>query len=235
MSTAEAVNSLVKALTKFFLRDLVYILGGGSIILSLLYVYGKLPAGNLGIITYFIGIGLSYAIGYAVQDVLTLLRLVRTKAGVSPNKFAAYLYRFFERRPLDFQTVINQQYEDAKRWLYKEAPERFRIDHERTESLKQIGTVLGPCFALAGIVVLFGGSIKTNVPFNVALGVGAILLGIALWCLGWVKVTQQAQYLLKKAELANKSQTEKNSGGESKAQQSTPDDAGKATAPELQR
>jgi len=222
MNTTEVVNNSVKAFTKFFSRDVVYILGGGSILLGLLYVYDKLPGSNLGFIAYVVGIGLSYVIGYAVQDILTLLRLVRTKAGVSPNWFAAFLYRCFERRSsLDFPEVKNEDYENAKRWLYTKAPERFKEDHERTESLKQIGTVVGPCLTLAGILVLFGKTIKSKIPFDVALVAGAVGLGTALWVLGWLKVTQQAQYLLKKEDLAKNRQGKESTGKESTAQHSS--------------
>ena len=209
MNTPEAIDNILKAFTKFVFRDSVYIFGGGAVIFSILYIYNKLPEENLTPIETIGMIGVSYAIGYAIQDLFTILGLVRTKAAVSPCRFAKYLYRRFERRKPDYPKIEADIYENAKRWLYSDAPERFRADHERTESLKQIGTVLGPCFSISGLLPLLKILISsfipikaTITPFEATISIGAILLGIILWCLGWLKVTQQAQYLLKKFELA---------------------------------
>jgi hypothetical protein len=36
----------------------------------------------------------------------------------------------------------------------------------------------------------------STIPVRTATGMGALLLGAILWLLGWLKVTQQAQYVL---------------------------------------
>jgi hypothetical protein len=82
-----------------------------------------------------------------------------------------------------------------KKWLYEQAPERFRNDHERIESLKQIGTALGPCYLLAALILLWK---KTFNPteFEYAMSRGLLVLGMILILLGWLKVTRQSQYLI---------------------------------------
>ena len=197
----EAMQYIIKAFTKFFFRDVMFVLGGSAIILSFLYVYDRLPSKEPSIGVYALAVGFAYALGYAVQDIFTLFRVVRAKAGVPPNSFAKFLYWLFERRKVEFPNFKNDQYENAKYWLYTDGPQRFRDDHERTESLKQIGTTLGPCVALSGLLLLLLPLLKKYMCFDIVVTLAVLLLGISLFSLGWLKVTQQAQYLLKRAEV----------------------------------
>ncbi|SRR6266404_1367023 len=184
---------LFKAFEKFLFRDISFVLGGSILLGSVTYVFNRLPSGDVPAFKYFIWVGISYAIGYSVQEIFTLAHIVRTKAAFSPNWLGYLLYRIFDRkRP---KPINAAEYERAKKWLYEEAPERFRNDHERIESLKQIGTVLGPCFLLAGSILLWK---KTFNPgeFEYVASRGLVVLGLILILLGWLKVTQQPQYLI---------------------------------------
>lgn len=190
------MDALVKALEKFIMRDLAFIVGGSSIMMSFLFVYGRLPTASMPVIFYLLGAAFAYAIGWAIQDSLTFPRLTRTKAGHNPTWLGKRLYSLFDRKcaiPVD-----SKKYEAAKRWLYESAPQRFRDDHERTESLKQVGMTLGPCFVISGMI-LFGKNWLLLIDFEQSVTVTVLLLGLLLWLLGWLKVTQQAQYLLAKA------------------------------------
>ncbi len=204
------MEALINALGKFLMRDLSFIVGGSAIILSFLFVFEKPnleELSKLSIVLYFVGAGFAYAVGYSVQEVFTLLGLVRTKAGVSPNWFCRVLYRLFERRPVEFPVVDRIEYDKAKLWLFKDAPKRFQDDHERTESLKQVGTTLGPCLIVSAIILFGKRWLHTDQdPFAKALVYGALLLGVILCSLGWLKVTQQAQYLLTRARAASGAQ-----------------------------
>src|ERR1051325_1866009 len=185
------VSDIFNALEKYIFRDLSFMVGGSVLLSSVFYLFDKLPTGDVPAFKYFVWAGVSYAIGYSVQEVFTVLHLVRTKASFSPNRLGSLLFRLFDRerpRPVD-----KEQYELAKGWLAN-APERFRSDHERIESLKQVGTALGPCFLLAGFVLL--GKSFHPIKLGYVVAGGLIILGLILILLGWLKVTQQPQYLL---------------------------------------
>lgn len=109
---------------------------------------------------------------------------------------------------MEFPIVDARNYEEAKNWLYKKGTsERFIDDHERTETLKQVGTTLGPCFLVSGLVLFAKPWIIDKLSFQSALAIGALVLGIILLFLDWLKVTQQAQYILFR-EQAHQNQTD---------------------------
>jgi len=195
----DPAQTIIKAFTKFFFRDVMYVLGGSTIIISSLYVYGKFSFEKEPSITlYALVLGFAYAIGYAIQDIFTLPNIIRTKANLSPNTFMKRIYNWFEREEIPFPELNNKQYEDAKTWLYeKNEVSRFQDDHERIEALKHVGTTLGPCFTLSGLILLFLPLLKKFVCFDIIVILAALFFGISLIVLGWLKVTQQAQYLLK--------------------------------------
>jgi len=187
------MSDLFKAFEKFLFRDMSFLLGGSVVVASGMYVFNGLPTGDVLAFEYFIGAGVAYAVGYSVQEVFTLLRIVRTKAGYSPNWLSSSLYHLFDRRRA--VQVDPREYQEAKRWLYEQAPQRFRDDHERTEALKQVGTTLGPCFFLSGVILL-GKDVLLRLEYESAVSWGFVVLGLVLFLLGWLKVTQQAQYLI---------------------------------------
>lgn len=177
------MDTFFKAFEKFIFRDLSFLLGGSVVLATLMYVCRRLPGSDPPIFKAFLAAGVAYTIGYSLQVLFEIVRLVRTKAGYSPSWAGGLLYRLYDRK--NAEDVDSAEYERAKLWLYEKAPQRFRDDHERTESLKQIGTAVGPCFALAA-VILFAGIQFTKVPSTdmgfakiAALGLGANPAGVA--------------------------------------------------------
>ncbi len=76
------MNELVKALGRFIRRDLVFIFGGASVMISFLCYYGKwdstpkIPEPSSLWIVF--GVGIAYFIGYAIQDGSSLTPFVTT-------------------------------------------------------------------------------------------------------------------------------------------------------------
>lgn len=203
MNVVEVVKALLKAGDRFLFRDVVFAAGGGLVILSLLYLFGGVPKQDPGTVGYTIAVVISYGLGYAIQDVLTIMRVVRTKAGVPPWSYPKLLYKLFERREVQYKHLSKEEYRTAysaaKNRLYsEEGSDRDRQDHERIEALKQVGTGLGPCLVIAGLCVFLKSLCADEMPLPGSIGIFGMLLGLALWSLGWLKVTQQAQYLLLK-------------------------------------
>lgn len=193
------ITELLKAFEKFLLRDLSFVLGGSAVVASFLFVSAKLDKLVLSAPMLFLAIGLTYVIGYAVQEWATIAWIVRTKAEPEPPRLAQWLYRRFERKLKDWNPANRGEYKKAKDWLFlTTTAQRYRDDHERTESLKQIGTAVGPNFFLAGLILCIGGATENwhFVRFDVAVALCLLVLGFGLTLLGWLKVTQQAEYLI---------------------------------------
>ncbi len=191
------MSELIKAFEKFLMRDLSFVTGGGAVILSFLYVFNRLPRESTPIVWYVPGVAFAYVLGYAIQDALGLCRIIRMKAGHAPNKFAGWLYKCYDRtspQPFD-----KKQYDNGKLWLYTSAPQRFKDDHERTEGLKQVAFAVGPCLLISGIVIL-ARNCSTALPFDRAVSIVLLAVGAVLYILGWLKVTQQAQYVLRHSQ-----------------------------------
>ncbi|MGA2061126.1 MAG: hypothetical protein ABSG67_11640 [Thermoguttaceae bacterium] len=188
------MNDLFKTFEKFIFRDLSFLLGGSVVVISGMYIYNRLPTANDQAFKYFIWAGISYAIGYCIQELFTLVHLVIMKPKFPLKWIGRLLYKIYDR---DWPKHNNgQDYHDAKWWLYqKDTPQRFQDDYERTESLKQVGTTLGPCFFLSGLILLMKKYI-VSIEFKYVVSYGLIALGVFLFLLGWLKVTQQSEHLI---------------------------------------
>ena len=211
MEGGRAVDRLLSAGNRFYFRDVTFVAGGGMVILSALKFFDMPPNEDTSGLYYALGVVFAYALGYAIQDVSTAFRIVRVKAGLDPNRLQRFLYHHFEKEPVPHCKVDREDYEEAKVWLYahgKGSTPRQQDDHERIEALKQFGTVLGPCLIVSGLLICFTpqGAESTSIP--VLLGVVLSVLGVILILLGWLKVTQQAQYLLSQFESAQKKSTQ---------------------------
>ncbi len=189
------MGDIFRAFEKFLFRDLSFLLGGSVLLYSIICRFDHLTLRELYAYEYFIWAGISYTIGYSVQDLFTLLRIVRTKADLPPSWIGRRLYYRFEHK-YPTQQINSNTYKKAKQWLYEKAPERFRYDYERIESLKQVGTAVGPCFFLAGLLLI------SHCMLWIAIGLA--VLGIILILLGWLKVTQQPQHLIDLCNSLNK-------------------------------
>ncbi|MEM1056504.1 MAG: hypothetical protein AAGI52_13355 [Bacteroidota bacterium] len=193
------MNELVRSLSQFISRDIFYILGGASVLASGLYALGELDRLGTSTPEYIFFAGLSYVIGYAVQDGLSLTPLVSTK-GLSgsdphnPNRFVRWLYRRFERKPWGH---IPREFDrpKASRDLRRPGNEGLVIVYERVVTLKQIGTTMGPCFFLAGCFLLGRAAFVSRDPLDWSASLFAFAFGSLLLCLGWLKASQQVRYL----------------------------------------
>jgi hypothetical protein len=198
------MDKLIGAFQRFIYRDLAFVLGGASVVVSFLYSFGKLPLAPDGL-TIALGLGVAYVLGYVIQDLATLCHLVRTKVAVPPARIGKGLYWLYERKSIAFKEVDSEVFEKAKKDLLLKAPESVWADHERVESLKQVGTTLGPSLMISGAMLLSRPWLATR-NFETTLGVIVLGLGVALVLLGWLKVTQQAQITLAGGKLYEEDQ-----------------------------
>ena len=61
------MNELAKALKHFITRDILYLIGGGSVVCAFLYLFDRLTLSPMPTAFYYLAAGIGYAVGYASQ------------------------------------------------------------------------------------------------------------------------------------------------------------------------
>ena len=168
------MSELLKALKNFVVRDIIYIIGGSIVILSFLHLHGKIDV----VVKYadddhtaicLILLGLAYALGYCIQETASWIGIVTTGDDFEPGRIRKELYKRFIGREWDnlFNKIKN---DDDKKKRRKEiiskleqADRNFsgldpdssiRMELERIISHMQIGTTIGPCAIISGVLLL---------------------------------------------------------------------------------
>jgi len=171
------MSKLVKSIRNFIVRDITYIIGGASVILGFLYVWGKIDVSkksininiipeSANIIFYIIGIGLAYAIGYCFQEIFSLLHIVRTADYFRPRFSLRWLYRCligekWEDVFPDIQKGRRRRWDVTKRLrraniiINEKASQDDKIHREWMASFIMICTTLGPCALITGLLLLW--------------------------------------------------------------------------------
>jgi hypothetical protein len=92
------MDELVRALRYFVFRDVVYVVGGGVVIASYLYRFGRLPTQDLPFALYALAGGIAYLVGWGLQDSFNLFWVVATAPIHSPGRVGRFLYWLFTRQ-----------------------------------------------------------------------------------------------------------------------------------------
>ena len=173
------MSKMAKSIRNFIVRDITYIIGGISVILGFLYVWGKIDVSkktinitivpeSANIIFYIIGIGLAYAVGYCLQEIFSLLHIVKT---------ADYFRPWFPLRWL-YRCLVGEKWEDVfpdipkgrqRRWdvtkrlrraniiINEKASQDDKTHREWIASFIMVCTTLGPCAMVSGMLLLWEG------------------------------------------------------------------------------
>lgn len=173
------MSKMAKSIRNFIVRDMTYIIGGISVILGFLYVWGKIDVSkktinitivpeSANIIFYIIGIGLAYAVGYCLQEIFSLLHIVKT---------ADYFRPWFPLRWL-YRCLMGERWEDIfpdipkgrqRRWdvtkrlrranitINEKASQDDKTHREWIASFIMVCTTLGPCALVSGLLLLWEG------------------------------------------------------------------------------
>jgi len=185
------MDEFFKALRHFITRDLVYLVGGGSVVASFLYTFDRLPTPNDHVVVYLLIAGISYVVGYALQDGFSFLPGFTTTTPRTLNRYQRFLYeRYTRTRWEEIPEATNfQQVENALR------DERQTALLERIISLQQVGTTVGPCWLVSAGLLGVRWWFKGGGRFGLALASASLFMGLVLAHLAWVRAGQQAQYL----------------------------------------
>lgn len=190
ISYGDAIRKLAESLSYFVTRDVLYVVGGSSVILSFLYLFDRLPGSDLPTVWYVLGAGIAYVIGYAIQDGLSLTPITTTQSVIHPNRVVKKLYEWFAGPP--WKDIPDHDHELATILVTEQAGERTIAELRRIISIKQIGTTMGSCWLVGGLALTARCVLKTS-GYGIFLAVATIVFAALLLALGWVKGAQQAQ------------------------------------------
>ena len=191
---------LVKAVKQFIYRDILFILGGASVILSWLYLFDSplLPRGwkfdaNIPVPFYLIGAGFAYVLGYVVQDFFSIFRITTTAHRFTPWCILQWIYQRFEHRP--WRAIPELDPATALFTIDTRAGEHVVARHDRIVALMQIGTTVGPCWVVAGVPLIIRAYTFQWEAKVTALAAAVVLSGGILIILGWLKAAQRVRFL----------------------------------------
>jgi hypothetical protein len=200
----EFMKALAKAIERFLYRDLCFITCGALELCAFACLVDAARFFYYTTAEIALGTAIAYVLGYTTQELLTLIGVVRTQREAIAPRYFVLLYRLWNRRPWHSWAPAPPGIMPTAKWiLYTDrVPQRFRDDYERIESLKQIGTAIGPGAIVAGLLIVYAESQQSNCCRLLAywgnpkmtgwliFGVGVVLVH-----LGWMQLIRQREFL----------------------------------------
>ncbi len=196
------MGELIRALRHFIARDVLYVVGGGSVILSFLYFFDQLPdASSVSTAMYLLAAGIAYVVGYTIQEAFSLTGLLTSSYVTAPGRLVRFLYGRFTGRQWTLESDFDPLRANVTISAY--ADELNLVELHRIIALRQAGTTT----ASSGFVcaVLLGAKAFCNrAPFDITLAVAVLVLSLVAWALGWIKAAQQTQYMRQLSPMAER-------------------------------
>jgi hypothetical protein len=192
-----AMERSIRALGTFLTRDMIYVLGGFSVYMSFVTVSGQdvsifLDDEIPGIALLFF-LGLSYVIGFAVQELFSFLRLVTTSALFEPGRIVRFLYWCYvheEWRPTE---SLDPYLACVKINEARLTPQTFN-EIERTVRLLLFSATTGSCAVLSGLIFAYGALRTSDWSRGVDI-VSILVLGVTLLLTNRVKAAQYRSFV----------------------------------------
>ncbi len=183
-----------KGLAQFLARDLVFMAGGSGVTASFLHWLDRLPDKETPAPYFFLALGVSYAVGFALQESFTAIGLVTTRNVYKPRRILKWLFRRYDH--LAWRDSISQTDDAQLRRFFQdtEQSEQWWATHQRIITHMMIGTTLAPCALVSAILLLkkswpvFGRCLETEAR---AMGLACLALALLLWPFGWLKAMQK--------------------------------------------
>jgi hypothetical protein len=192
------MDEFVKALRHFIFRDAVYIVGGSGVIASRLYRFHRLPTAELPVAVYALLAGMAYFVGWAVQDVASIVRVVST-APLTPGRVTNRLYFLFTRQK--WPKLVPQSGDENI---------NARLERHMTQMIA--GATLGPCCLIAFGFVAWKCRVESGTfdfrtwansdsgLADLTLAIGLLVFSVAFFALSRIKNAQVRAALLPEEE-----------------------------------
>ena len=179
------MGELPKNVREFIFRDIIYIVGGGIVLISFLYRFDCLPNQNTPVVFYLLGAGLSYVIGLSIQDLFSIARLVTTAKYEKPNRLVRCMYRrFYNEKWKDLPELNSNEVLPAVRKLLRN--DLRRAHYERMISGLILASTMGPCMLISSLLIFWKWSVSCS-GFDFAVFVTSLVLSIGLFALAWLR------------------------------------------------
>ncbi|MBT3029302.1 MAG: hypothetical protein KME48_19255 [Candidatus Thiodiazotropha sp. (ex Ctena orbiculata)] len=189
--SAELVKELFSTLKDFLYRDIFYVLGGVTVLLSIILTF-DIPIKFTGWTGVYLAI-FGYVVGYVLQEVVSIIGLTTT----------AY------REPHDLIKKIGHRFAPSEDWEALPPPNMVDLsllrkcldEHcedscqkriNRTVNLKQVCSSMGSSLSVTTILLFIAAYLHyPNEKWFIPLAVASAVLSIALIAVNWLKQTQE--------------------------------------------
>lgn len=200
------MKDFASALETLIMRDVMYIIGGATVILSSLLLVGtvhnisylKIVVQIKGFIL-FIGIGIAYAVGYIVQELSHFFRFTTVHAWTQPKRIMRCVFNFYIREKVEFgPPVIDDPFEfamDIYKTPEKKLPDKAIAYIQRYINMKHVGITLGTNFFVSTILLVFQWCIAGRLCQGLVLPIVSAILSMALLMFGRIKGLEQFKYM----------------------------------------
>jgi len=183
------MDEIVKATRHFIMRDVIFILSGGTVIGSTLHLFDKLPSPNDSWVLYGLLAGVGYFIAYAIQDMLCLTHLITTTHINKPCWFIRLIYKLYmhekwQEIDINIDEIVQTFGDD----------DEARYEFERLVMFQLIGTAGGSCMLASGVLFFVRWAWYLE-KFDFFVAIAGTLLGLSLIILSWLKGAQRAQFM----------------------------------------
>lgn len=187
------MNEIVKALGNFLTRDFLYILGGTSVLVCVLYYFDKLPNKFENYELVYIS-SLGYVVGFLNQELFSLTHIITTAMPRTPNKLAKFFFKRFTYRKFD-SSICDSLHLHKKFNNINDKINKLKYDNfQRIITLKHIGTTMASN-GLVCSIFLFVMYLETRSSFDLFLFLSSLFTSTVLILLAWIKTLQQMEFV----------------------------------------
>jgi len=183
---------LPKSVRDFLFRDLIYIIGGGCVLVSFLYRFDRLPDERTPIAFYLLGAGLAYVLGCAAQDLFSIARFVTTGPVVKPGRFIRCIYRRFTGE--QWREIEEFEPSEVKRAIRSvlKKDEARAARYERAIGGMILATTMAPCTLISSALIFWSVWVSRS-EFDLTVAGASLALSVGLFVLAWLKASQVTQ------------------------------------------
>jgi hypothetical protein len=186
------MGELPRNVREFIVRDLIYIVGGGMVLASFLYRFDRLPDKDTPLAFYLLGAGIAYVVGNALQDIVSIFRLVTTAPVLKLGRPWRWIYRQFTNEDWkDINTFDRVQTQRAVRSLRKK-DQGYAAGYERLISGVILAATMAPCTFVSSLLVWSRWWAWRN-RFDLWLGGFSLILSLGVFVLARMRAAQMAR------------------------------------------
>lgn len=196
MGDISTMDELTKALRNFLTRDVIYIIGGFSVLLSFLAFFGRANLRFLeqgGVMICLFLVGLSYVVGFGMQELFCLIGLLTTSFACEPRRcLFKWFYRRYTRQ--EWNEIPESDQDKVYTLIDEKASPKSHDELERIVCLLLLCTTMGSCSTVSGILLVVKGGLIGCCPM-VWIGGVVFFFGLLFMLLSHIKAAEHRRYV----------------------------------------